>query len=90
MILRLLKESVDISDKVEVIRNLLENAGIYADVYSTGRNSIAVDIEWGDWKHDHLACEYIIKNHFPECKIFAKTTEEDGSDTYSATHLAVF
>ena len=90
MKLRLLKESVDNSDKVEVIRNLLENAGIYANVYSTTRNSIAVDIEWGDWKHDHLACKYIIKNHFPECEIFDKVTEEDGSDTYSATHLVVF
>ena len=42
-----------------------------------------VEIEWGDWKHDHLWCDdlmgylgYTLTNEIE--------TEEDGSDCYSA------
>jgi hypothetical protein len=47
--------------------------------------TIEVNVEWGDWKHDHLFLRYIMKqNHYRQ--IDEEVTEEDGSDTYSAIH----
>ena len=47
--------------------------------------TIVVNVEWGDWKHDHAFLNYIMrKNHYRG--IDEVVTEEDGSDTYSATH----
>ena len=55
----------------------------------------SVKIEWGDWKHDHLRCNYLVEE-------FAKAngreivlkrevvTEDDGSDCYSAKHYYIF
>ncbi len=53
------------------------------DVYGV----IDYSIEWGDWKHDHLYSEDLAKEFFKEdLSISEDVTEEDGSDTYSATH----
>lgn len=54
-----------------------------------------VDIKWGDWKHDHWRCDYLVEEFAKENNrkiFFQKTniTEEDGSDCYSATHFYIF
>ena len=47
---------------------------------------ISVHIEWGDWKHEHLALDQIMCNN--GFKVVGEIpTEEDGSDTYSSTHI---
>ena len=47
--------------------------------------TIVVNVEWGDWKHDHAFLNYIMrKNQYRG--IDEVVTEDDGSDTYSATH----
>lgn len=46
---------------------------------------VAVEINNGDWKHDHARADYILK----ECGFTlmkTEVTEEDGSDCYSAIH----
>jgi hypothetical protein len=49
---------------------------------------VMVTIEWGDWKHDHIALDYIMKeNRFH--LIDEITTESDGSDCYSSIHRYV-
>ena len=44
----------------------------------------------GDWKHDHLFCEYIAKEWLDENGLHGvlreEVTEEDGSDWYGAVH----
>lgn len=57
-----------------------------------GIRVLAVDINWGDWKHDHLRTDYLV-NEFSETLeneeislATTKLTEEDGSDAYSAIH----
>ena len=55
----------------------------------------SVNIKWGDWKHDHLRCDYLVEEFAKENHreiTFKKTnlTEEDGSDCYSAKHFYVF
>lgn len=49
---------------------------------------IKIYISWGDWKHEHLRCDwlmselgYILINKFE--------TEEDGSDCYCGEHWYV-
>lgn len=46
---------------------------------------IEVQIDWGDWKHEHLRCDYLMKQIGFTCTGMM-VTEEDGSDTYSARH----
>ena len=49
---------------------------------------VSVYVEWGDWKHDHIYLDNIMKqNGFN--RICEEVTEEDGSDTYSATHIFI-
>lgn len=62
-----------------------------ADVVGTEEgDKIYFEIYWGDWKHDHLCVKYLVrqfcqsKGYDIECDVI--TTEEDGSDTYSAEH----
>lgn len=40
-------------------------------------------IEWGDWKHEHGYCDYLMKE-LGYTKIGAIVTAEDGSDCFSA------
>ena len=47
---------------------------------------LCVEINWGDWKHDHLRCDWLIKENFNVVFNSTEITEEDGSDTYSAIH----
>lgn len=51
---------------------------------------IEINISWGDWKHDHLACDWAIKeSDLPLHKIGDQVTEEDGSDCFSAVHYYI-
>ena len=62
----------------------------YNDLYAeVGENpnggTVSVDISWGDWKHEHLWCRDLMRYIGYE-EIGSETTEENGSDTYSAIH----
>lgn len=48
-----------------------------------------ITIEWGDWKHDHGYCDYLMSQK-GYTKVSELTTEEDGSDTYSSIHRYLF
>ena len=52
---------------------------------------LKIRIDWGDWKHDHLWCDYEVENFLKSkghevISHDTEVTEEDGSDTYSAIH----
>ena len=49
---------------------------------------IAVEITWGDWKHDHGFVDYKMKE-LGALKLGEETTEENGSDTYSSIHYFI-
>lgn len=61
--------------------------------YNPVKNQIEFDINWGDWKHEHLRARWLINDFFENknswVKINSWTTEEDGSDTYSA-HYEIY
>ena len=72
------------TDKLMEIEKMLRENNIWADVYEE-LSMIAVEINWGDWKHEHLAAKWLMKELGYEQE-FERVTEENGSDTYSAIH----
>lgn len=61
--------------------------------YNKVNDRIEFDINWGDWKHEHLRAKWLLQELFDtlgiKAEIRSHTTEEDGSDNYSA-HYVVY
>ena len=74
----------DTNADVEQVRAILAENGDYYDVYEKD-GKVAVEVEWGDWKHDHLYLDRLLSSYGFE-KVDEEETEEDGSDTYSSIH----
>ena len=54
-------------------------------------NMIAYEITWGDWKHEHLRFDWMMEENFKNLRSIHKvTTEDNGSDCYSAIHYFYF
>ena len=69
----------------KAVRSLFNEKDCYYEVYPCGE-TIAVEITWGDWKHDHGFVDYLLRTIFGFKKVDEEITEEDGSDTYSSIH----
>lgn len=71
------------------LREFLESNKLYYMVY-TEDDSYVIDVEWGDWKHDHGHLGWLVTNWFEaQGRVVShksQTTEQDGSDCYSALH----
>ena len=79
----------NLQDKVEKILKDNEVYGYELDFNLELENVVYIEIEWGDWKHDHLRLKWIMeKNGFRQAG--EDVTEEDGSDCYSATHTFIY
>lgn len=71
---------------VEKIQKKLTEEGIsFSDVSEYSNGEINITIEWGDWKHDHLYCDHIMKELGYELATETET-ETNGSDCYSSIH----
>ena len=73
------------------IDKLIQNSKIGAEVgIDPISNTIEIEIIWGDWKHSHLRCDWLIDDYLNEhnirCIKSETITEDDGSDTYSSIH----
>ena len=68
------------------IRKTLKDNDLYCEVYEHANGCISIEIEWGDWKHEHGLCDHLMKQMGYICTD-EKVTEENGSDTYSAIHF---
>lgn len=77
---------------VNDIQKEFDKEHLFASVYYNPYvDAIKWEIEWGDWKHDHLRSEYVFEDYCAEhgyeaTKLYSCTTEENGSDCYSALH----
>ena len=84
---------------IDEVYNVLKNNRIYAEVYddydfSGNDNSfvLCVEIDDGDWKHDHRTADNVIVNlldnydNIEVTNLGEDITNEDGSDTYSSIH----
>lgn len=81
----------------EIIRKLMDENGIVGEiqnverVFDAHRNMVAVEVIWGDWKHEHARLDWLVGENIPNLRsIHTTTTEEDGSDCYSAIHYYYF
>lgn len=73
----------------DTIHSFLNENGVWADVYSQMEgNIIIVNIDWGDWRHQHLWARDLM-SYLGYVKVGEVVTEEDGSDCYSAEHTYV-
>lgn len=74
-------------DEILEIDKFLNNEGIFCEtfVYPNDFNMVDVNIEWGDWRHDHEYCDYLMKQRGWELDS-ESVSDEDGSDCYSSTH----
>ena len=78
-------DEISYEDEIEVDNILMENK-LHASVYvSKLENKLFVEINWGDWKHEHLRCRYILENN-GYVQINEQETEENGTDCYSSIH----
>ena len=80
-------------DYEKLVREVMKENNLYGEVYSKDfRDHVAVyvEINWGDWKHDHARTRLIVSNALKPDKHFETTLEQDGSDCYSARHTFVF
>ena len=68
------------------IKRIFKKNELYYDYSIRIDGTIEVNVEWGDWKHDHSYLDYIMKNNGYSLKSEI-VTEEDGSDCYSSIHL---
>ena len=57
-------------------------------IYEIDENEILVCISWGDWKHEHLRCDNIMKG-LGYAKIQEVITEDSGDDAYSSEHTYI-
>ena len=83
----------NIDELAKKIYEKLHEERLSAGVFSEDDFDIAVEIRWGDWKHEHLRCKLIVeellKENGYETFHTEQMTESDGSDCYSAIHRFV-
>jgi hypothetical protein len=75
------------------IYKLMEENHIMGEMvdYNEKTKMIAVEVIWGDWKHEHARLDWLVGETFNNLRsIHTVTTEEDGSDCYSAIHYYYF
>ena len=72
----------------DTIRSFLNDNGVWAEVYCQTDDNVVVNIDWGDYKHDHMWCEDLMR-YLGYTKVGMDVTDEDGSDCYSAEHTYI-
>lgn len=86
-------EDMTMQERADVIEKLMEENGIMGglDDYNEEKKMVAVEVTWGDWKHEHARLDWLMWRTFDDLKnVSVVTTEEDGSDCYSAIHFYYF
>ncbi|MBE6121158.1 MAG: hypothetical protein E7190_00410 [Erysipelotrichaceae bacterium] len=72
-------------EEYDCITRCFNACNVWGDVHDYWEDdSIGVDITWGDWKHDHLRCDWIMEE-LGYALVEVYDIEENGSDCYSAT-----
>jgi hypothetical protein len=69
----------------ERLAQCLKDNQVYADIWEVNEDKIVLQIDWGDWKHDHGWADTLMGYIGWDCGDVI-VTEENGSDCYSATH----
>lgn len=85
-----LKDDFKITDYRADLQQFLTDNDCHHTVDETTDGRLVISINWGDWKHDHIRVDALVDEFFNSKGLVVKTqketTEEDGSDTFSAEH----
>lgn len=73
----------------EKVQKVIAMSYVDADVLSAQEDEIGLAIYGGDWKHEHLFMDHLIRTLFGMTLYDVDVNDEDGSDTYSARRLYV-
>ena len=76
-------EMVELLDKNNICHTELYDYKFYEPLPRIGVVDIYID---GDWKHDHLRADYLIKNNFSLIKHESYAVEDTGSDWGPEVH----
>lgn len=72
----------------EIIEKIFRTHNMRYDYNIVSSHKVEVEIVWGDWKHDHIALDQIMrKNGF--VRVGEQITEESGDDAYSSIHTYI-
>jgi len=82
-------EKVILMSRGEEIEKLAREHRISCDIIEDTEKEVQVEIS-GDWKHEHLRFELLVKNNIKIMAMSSITTKEDGSDYYTAIHTISF
>lgn len=76
-------------DTIQKIRKAFKEVGLSVEaIYKIGDNEILVCISWGDWKHEHMACEHMMRE-LGYHQVQEVITEDNGTDCYSSEHTFI-
>ncbi len=67
------------------IQRIFKENRIWHDWDVSLDGSVWVSVDWGDWKHDHLYLDHVMREN-GYILMAKEVTDEDGSDAYSAVH----
>lgn len=79
-----MKKAIDVVDKID---KALDDGHVWAEVWADGP-FVCAEIR-GDWKHDHLRADWIVKDMFGADKVLVSAVpvgDDDGDDSYDAVH----
>ena len=68
-------------------RELINASGIAANVWSDDPKYIYIDIDMGDWKHDHRFCDGLMEKVFNLRPEAVNITNDTENDCYGAIHI---
>ena len=71
-------------DLYNEVQAILKEGNLYGEI-DICDDKVEVNIEWGDWKHDHLYLKYLMEQK-GFVQVDEELTEENGSDCYSSIH----
>lgn len=73
----------------KLIQKIFKENDVWYEYNILPNNRVEINVEFGDWKHDHLFIDHLMKENG-----FVKTDEvltwEDGSDCYSSIHTYIY
>ena len=85
-----IQETVAMS-KADKINEIMRKHNLHGEAYDESDRVVAVEIHWGDWKHNHLRLKWLVEEGMPDLKkVQEEVTEENGTDCYSAIHRFYF
>jgi hypothetical protein len=68
------------------VQKIFKDNDLHYEWWESPNGNINVNVEWGDWRHDHWFLEYVMRQN-GYIQIDSIITEEDETDAYSAKHI---